>query len=253
MTYDVITRARRRTRRRAAAAALAAGLIGTGITVALTQLGSGTPAPVAPTADPTGTAAGQAPGATGPAESAQLPADLLDTDIAGVSLPVSRTAGPREFAGGLARGFSHDRAGAALAAVHTIVRVAPQAGPAVFEATLRDQVVGADAAAMRAQVGEEYQDLIDQAGVPYGQPVGKLDASLRGYRLLGYGDAEAHLQILTEVPHNGDPVLASTEVRMRWTGRDWALVAPTGGTFESAVAPANEQDAAGFLPFTAGR
>src|SRR5205823_5075317 len=152
-----------------------------------------------------------------------------------------------EFAGGLARGFSHDRAGAALAAVHTIVRVAPQAGPAVFEATLRDQVVGADAAAMRAQVGEQYQGLIDQAGVPYGQPVGTLDASLRGYRLLGYSDAEAHLQILTEVSPNGSPVLARTEVRMRWTGRDWALVAPVGGSFESAVALASEADAAAFL------
>src|SRR4051794_6754473 len=152
MTYDVITRARRRTRRRAAAAALAAGLIGAGVAVTPTQLGSGTPGPVAPTAAPADTATGQpaaGTAATAAAESAQLPADLLATDIAGVSLPVSRTAGPREFAGGLARGFSHDRAGAALAAVHTIVRVAPQAGPAVFEATLRDQVVGADAAAMR--------------------------------------------------------------------------------------------------------
>jgi hypothetical protein len=247
MTYDVITRARRRTRRRAAAA-LAAGQIGTGIAVTLTQIGSGPTVPPTPFTPPSAPA-----DAAGVGEPGELPTDLLDTDIAGVSLPVSRTAGPRELAGGLARGFSHDRSGAALAAVHTIVRVAPQAGPAVFEPTLRDQVVGADAAAMRAQVGEAYQGLIDQASAPYGQPVGKLDATLRGYQLLGYSDAEAHLRILTEAPHNGTTVLASTEVRLQWTGRDWALVAPTGGTFESAVAAATEQEAADFLPFTAGR
>jgi hypothetical protein len=248
MTYDIIARARRRTRRRVAAAALAAGLIGTGIAVTLAQVSSGDAVPAARIAAPSAPAAG----AAGPDMSAQLPADLLDTDVAGVSLPVSRTAGPRELAGGLARGFSHDRAGAALAAVHIIIRVAPQAGPAVFDATLRDQVVGADAAAMRAQVGQAYQGLIDQASAPYGQRVGKLDATLRGYRLLGYSDTEAHLQVLTEMPQQGSPVRASTEVRMQWTGRDWALVAPTGGTFDSAVALASEQDAAGFLPFTAG-
>ena len=112
MTYDVIARARRRTRRRVAAAALAAGVIGSGIAVTLAQAGDGGPVPAAQTTTaPSGPAASTA-GPAGPAESAQLPADLLDIDVAGVSLPVSRTAGPREFAGGLARGFSHDRAGA---------------------------------------------------------------------------------------------------------------------------------------------
>ncbi|MFF0659114.1 hypothetical protein [Micromonospora tulbaghiae] len=43
----------------------------------------------------------------------------------------------------------------------------------------------------------------------------------------------------------------STEVRVRWTGSDWALLAPAGGTFDQAVTTASDHIAT-FLPFVAG-
>ncbi len=92
-----------------------------------------------------------------------------------------------------------------------------------------------------------------QAGVALGQPVGRLYATLRGYRILSYTDDEAVLRLLTEAPGpSGSPLTVSTEVRMRWTGSDWALLAPAGGTFDQAVTAASDPDIAMFLPFTAG-
>ena len=191
-------------------------------------------------------------GAVGGA-SAGLPHDLDWSEVAGVSVPVSDQSGPRLTEKGLAGGFAHDRAGAVLAAVHIVVRVTPQVGPTVFEPTLRTQVVGPDAPALRVQVAQAYDELRLQAGMAYGQPIGTLYATLRGYRILSYTEDEAALRLLIEAPGaSGAPVIASTEIHLRWTGSDWALLAPTGGTFDQAVTPASPADIATFLPFTAG-
>ncbi|MEU1398396.1 hypothetical protein ABZ403_20360 [Micromonospora zamorensis] len=137
--------------------------------------------------------------------------------------------------------------------MHIIVRVNPHVGPAVFVPTLHDQVVGPDAAAMRVQVAQAYDELRDQAGVLDGQPIGRLYATLRGYRILSYTDDEALLRLLIEAPDaSGAPLMASTEVRVRWTGSDWVLLAPAGGTFDQAVTVASDLDIAAFLPFVAG-
>ncbi|MEK8106572.1 hypothetical protein NKG94_17440 [Micromonospora sp. M12] len=50
------------------------------------------------------------------------------------------------------------------------MRVNPQVGPAVFNPTLRTQVVGADTAAMRVQIAQAYAELRSQAGVADGGP-----------------------------------------------------------------------------------
>ncbi|MEW2385747.1 hypothetical protein AB0873_27160, partial [Micromonospora sp. NPDC047707] len=97
-------------------------------------------------------------------------------------------------------------------------------------------------------------ELRDQAGVADGRPIGRLHATLRGYRILSYTDDEAFLRLLTEAPDaSGSPLTVSTEVRVRWTGSDWALLAPANGTFDQAVAAASDPDIATFLPFTAVR
>lgn len=251
MTYDVIDRARRTTRRRVAAlvAVAVAALVAVGAGMLLT----GRQPPAGPGgADPT-SATTIGTGAAGPADRV-LPTDLTFAEVSGVRLPVSGSAGPRETSGGLARGFSHDQAGAVLAAVHLLVRVAPQVGPAVFDPTLRTQVVGPDADAMRAQVGRDYEDLRSTAGVAYGQPVGRLSAALRGFQVSDYSPQETGLRVLTEsAGADGAAVLVGCIVRMRWTGSDWALVAPPGGTFNSVVAVVTPADADGFRPFSEGR
>ncbi|RKF24649.1 hypothetical protein [Micromonospora globbae] len=252
MTYDVITRARHNTRRRILAIFLVAATVAGALTVAVV-FGTGPSRPVTTQGRPaapaaTDTTAGAAGGASG-----GLPSDLDWSDVAGVSVPVSNQSGPRLTENGLASGFAHDRAGAVLAAVHIVVRVNPQVGPAVFEPALRTQVVGRDAPALRVQVVQAYDALRFQAGMAYGQPIGTLYATLRGYRILSYTEAEASLRLLIEAPGaSGAPVIASTEVHLRWTGSDWALLAPTGGTFDRAVTAASAADIATFLPFTAG-
>ncbi|MGW2625820.1 hypothetical protein [Micromonospora taraxaci] len=248
MTYDVISRARRTTRRRVTAiliaataavcAAAAAAIISAGPNRSATS-------PMGPVlVRPETTSGGQA----------ALPDDLDWVDVAGVSIPVSKQSGPHITSDGQARGFAHDRGGALLAAVHIIVRVNPQVGPDVFEPTLRTQVVGADAVAMRAQVAQAYDELRGQVGVADGQPVGRLNATLLGYRIVSYTDDEVALRLLTEAPDgSGNSPMVSTEIRVRWTGSDWALLAPAGGTFDQAVTVVLDPYTAMFLPFSAGR
>ncbi|MGW5581070.1 hypothetical protein [Micromonospora chokoriensis] len=248
MTYDVTTRARRTTRRRIIVLCLtAAGLLGAAaVTVAF---GADSDRPATSTLGPVlvrpeTTTDGQA----------VLPNDVDWVDVAGVSVPVSEQSGPRTLSEGRARGFAHDRGGALLAAVHIIVRVNPQVGPDVFEPTLRTQVVGADAVAMRAQVAQAYDELRGQVGVADGQPVGRLNATLLGYRIVSYTDDEVALRLLTEAPDgSGNSLMISTEIRVRWTGSDWALLAPAGGTFDQAVNVVLDPYTAMFLPFSAGR
>lgn len=246
MTHDVIAETRRRTRQRITAVALGAAVVALLGTAAMVGLDGGS------------ASSRQPPEAAGPhvsgdsAEPVAMPADLHWELVGGVSLPVSSQAGPRDTAGGLARGFSHDEAGAVLAAVHIVVRVAPQLGPGIFDTTLRAQVVGTDAPAMRSRVGQDYDELRANANVQYGQPVGRLEAVLRGYRMLSYSGQDASLQLLTEANDaQGNSLLAVTSVRMQWTGSDWALLAPAGGDFGTVMSRASE--AAGYHAFTAGR
>ncbi|MEU8315018.1 hypothetical protein [Micromonospora sp. NPDC049033] len=250
MTYNVIARARRTTRRRLTAACVTAAAVVGAVTVAVAvgaepkQTVTSPAGPGAPARPDTGAAT---------AESAGLPSDLGWANVAGISVPVSTQSGPRLTSDGQARGFAHDHAGAVLAAVHIVVRVNPQVGPTVFVPTLRTQVVGTDAAAMRVQVAQAYDELRGPVGVAYGQPIGRLYATLRGYRILSYTGDEVNLRLLTEAPDaSGAPVVASTELRLRWSGADWALVAPVGGTFDQVVTAASPAEVATFLPFIAG-
>ncbi len=250
MTIDVIDAARRRSRR-----AVRVGLM---VAVALAVL-------VYPAAlyvnsrldDPAPVGAPATVDVPWPAESAPiaglLPADVAWVRIAGVDLPVSASAGPRETVGGLARGFGHTRAGSVLAALHLLVRTAPQVGPAIFDSTLANQVVGEHAARMRAYVAVSYEQAATAAGVPYGQPLGDLPAEVAGVRVVAYTDDAAQLSVLTSaIDAAGSTRYAATTVHMRWTGSDWALVAPAGGRWDAAVRLADPTDVSGFTPLRTG-
>jgi hypothetical protein len=77
---------------------------------------------------------------------------------------------------------------------------------------------------------------------------------LRGFRVDSYTLDEAVLSVLTEaVDATGARRYAAAEVRMRWMGTDWALVAPDGGTWDSAVLIVTPEQAATFTIFPAGR
>ncbi len=250
----------RRTRRRTiAVAAITAGVV-VAAALATFTAPSGPAAAPAPTGGSTSAPAlapSAAPSADPSTAAAALPADLGFTEVAGVTLPTSPSEGPGDTSGGLARGFAHTPTGAVLATVHLVVRTTPQVGPTVFDPTLRTQVVGPDAAAMRQKVARDYQSLVDRAQVAYGQPLGplgRLYATLRGFRISGYSADEATVQILTAATDTaGRPVYTATVVRLRWAGGDWSLVAPPGGTWDSAVALLNASDVSGYRPFEPGR
>jgi hypothetical protein len=158
------------------------------------------------------------------------PADLTWITVAGLDLPVSATAGPFDLAGGRARGFAQTPAGAVFAALHLLVRTSPQVGPRVWEPALREQVVGPDFEAYVDAVRVDYETAREQVQVPYGEPLGRIYASIGGVRIDAYGPQAASLRLLIEAPgSDGSLARAATVVQVSWSGTDWQLIAPPSG------------------------
>ncbi len=242
---DITVRARRRLR--IPVAKLAAVTAGVAATVAGVAVVAGRQA------DPQPTPAASPQATTAPTiATAQVPAaipgaELTWTEVAGVRVPISPTAGPRDTGGGRARGFSHDATGALLAAIHISLRLSPQAGPAVFTATLRQQVVGVGAAALGQQLAADYEQARQRLGLPYGAPAGRLYAQLRGYRIDADTPEQVALRLLVAGPGRGGvPTLAATAMQLQWISEDWALVAPPGGDWSTVMATLTTAD--GYTP-----
>ena len=246
MTDDIADRARRRTRKvLATAVAVIVTLVAVvvGLTAGLGHRGDQVPQPAAlPT---TGPAVDAAPG-----RGADHPTPIRDVTfmtVNGMRVPVSRPAGPRDTTAGRARGFSHDPGGAVFAAMHLVLRVAPVIGPAVFGPTLREQVVGGDAAAFRDQVEADYERMRQQHDLSYGAPIGHFASTLLGYRVDSYTPSLVALRLLVEGPDpDGGPVTVAVVIEVRWVDGDWALVAPPAGDWEHAVSVASSST--GFTP-----
>lgn len=164
-----------------------------------------------------------------------MPTDLVWRSVGGVRLPYSTSAGPKNTVGGLASGFDHGAAGAVLAAAHIITRINPELGADVFGPTLREQVVGPEADAVRTTVNDAYGQLRQQAGVPYGAPVGQLSAVLRGFRVEHYSQTDADVRLIVEGPDgNGGTLTSAMLLHVRWSNDDWVLVLPAGWRFITA-------------------
>jgi hypothetical protein len=162
------------------------------------------------------------------------PTDLSMVTVAGVDLPVSAQDGPRLRPAGLATGFSQTPAGAVLAAMHLVVCASPQVGPAVWEPTLREQVVGPDAAAFADTVRQDYEETRERLQIPYGEPLGRIYGAIRGVRVDAYSPQAASLRLLIEAPDgNGGIARAAAVVQVSWSGTDWQLIAPPRGSWAS--------------------
>jgi hypothetical protein len=151
---------------------------------------------------------------------------------------VSPSHGPRNLDGGLASGFSQDEAGAALAAVHILLRSSPNVGPDVFGPTISAQVAGANQAAMKLSVQQQYDELVASTGAEPGAAIPG-DAEIVGYRIVSFGDDKAAARVAVAL---GSPELdvsgrlVEFDIALQWAGSgDWQVVAPPLGDWGSVA------------------
>lgn len=162
-------------------------------------------------------------------------ADISWAKVAGVELPISRTAGPHTMTAATASGFSDSELGAALAAVHVLIRSSAAAGPNIYGPTITRQVIGANTGAMKLLADQQYQQLRQQAGVPDGAPVVG-DAVVRGYRSGAFsaGKAATVQVYLASAQLAAQSQLLQFDIQLLRADGDWRVVAPPGGDWGSA-------------------
>jgi hypothetical protein len=160
------------------------------------------------------------------------PTDISWDRVAGIDLPVSASAGPRNRNLGRATQFARTPAGAVLAALHLIVRTSYQAGPDVWEPTLRDQVVGPDASAYLDEVRADHRAALQRGG-----PADRIYAAVAGVRLDSHSTEAASMRVLIEAPTGTGTARAAALVQVSWVDGDWRLVAPPKGDWSAVRAP----------------
>jgi hypothetical protein len=188
-----------------------------------------------------GAAPGRRPAASAPAAGPQLPqvslAGLRWSDYHGVELPSSPAAGPRDTSGGLASGFTDTPLGALLAALNIAVRANAQWGPDIYGPTIRDQVIGPDAAALLSSCQADYAQASQAAHITGGAPLGNAYVTEEAFRWVAWTPSDATVDLVSAGPGSqGTTVQATTRVEVVWSGGDWQVVAPAGGDWGNAAA-----------------
>lgn len=175
------------------------------------------------------------------------------TSFHGVWLPVSAHDGPRTRHNDLASGFTQTPTGALLAAFNIVLRADAQWGPPVFAPTIRNQVVGADAAVLLTALRDYYASARQVAGVPDGQPLGPAYVTEAGFRWQSYTPTAATVDLLSAGPGQGGSgtVQVATRVQLLWQAGDWRVVAPPGGSWANSASQVTST--AGFALFPGQR
>jgi len=170
--------------------------------------------------------------------------DVAWQDFAGLDLPVSAAAGPHCQQAGRASCFTHTDRGAALAAIHLLVRTFPFAGSAVFTPTIAEQVVGPDVAALVRLTANAYAGVAPAARVRDGAPIRSEGGWVAGYRLQpGDTENEPTVRVLIRQTGEGDATgFTEYAVRLTWQHGDWRLIAPAWGDWRSAARPMRQAD-----------
>ena len=210
----------------------------------------------APVEDPAGERA--VPVVPGEAAASEEPAavpptsgdDITAVTWQGYSMPVSPSAGPTAMTDTRAAGFARTEVGAALAALHISVRMAPMTGPKVYRPTITDQVVGHDTGKQLAAVDAEYRRLAKVAGVSGGAPVIGATPPFTGYRVRDYSDTAATVDLVVTNPYKGTDLQYSIPVR--WTRGDWRVVYAPSGTGGGWFTVTTPDPSTTYRPFTKG-
>ncbi|GAA1026160.1 hypothetical protein GCM10009557_02860 [Virgisporangium ochraceum] len=174
------------------------------------------------------------------------PTDLTWERVAGIDLPASKEHGPRNRNLGRSAAFAQSPPGAVLAALHLIVRTSYQAGPAVWEPTLRDQVVGPDAVAYAEEVRADHR-----AALRRGDKADRIYAAIAGIRLDSYRPEAASMRVLIEAPTGTGTARAAALVQVAWSDNDWRLVAPPHGDWSTVRTPVPADAVSDYIPLPA--
>lgn len=150
----------------------------------------------------------------------------------GVSLPVSRSAGPQRFVNGRGSDFARSELGAALAAIHISHNASAGPGPAIFTATIRSQVTGTERDAMLDHISGEYETDRQKFGLPEGAPLPGPAAARIAYKVNRYSEADAAITVASGLASDATKFFAF-DLELRWMNGDWHMVAPPGGSFAS--------------------
>jgi hypothetical protein len=170
-------------------------------------------------------------------------------DFHGVFLPYSSEDGPRRTDGELAMGFARTPRGALLAAVHITVRANVQWGSKVFEPTIRQQVIGPDAATLLASIRAAYEHR--KGGRPEGAALGRGYVVLEGFRWQGYSPETASVDLVSAGPGDSDiTVRAVTRIQLQWQDGDWRVLAPPAGAWGASATSIDSPD--GYVRFPDG-
>ena len=172
------------------------------------------------------------------------------TEVQGVHVPSSPTAGPMLQDGALATGFADSDLGAALAAIHIVYRASPAPGPAVFREALERQVVGPGKAPLMQAVEADYEHSRFASGLPAGSPLGKGSATFTGYTVTAMPGGDRHVQVTEQAPDsNGVQQTFSLDVVVTRVDGDWRVIAPSRGTWVQAITRIDAVPA-GLTPFS---
>jgi hypothetical protein len=155
--------------------------------------------------------------------------------FAGISLPISATAGPSYLSDTRATGFAHTADGAAIAAAQLLVRTFPFAGSNTFKPTIAEQVTGIGAAAFARLTQQTYQQAAAAAGIRKGAPIRSTDGWVAGYRLDRHKNPTgptASVDVLVAAAGEGSG-FTTYRVDLTWQDGDWRLVAPAWGDWRS--------------------
>jgi hypothetical protein len=141
-------------------------------------------------------------------------------DVAGVRVPVSPTHGPRFLDAGRAAGYTHDAAGAALAAVQVLTRTSPTVAPEVYQPILAEQLTGPNVEALERR--------LRTAGRP---GVASNDATVPGYLITDFrpGSPTAVVDVLLTATSLPAGQAVDLTVSLQWSDDDWRVLAPPDG------------------------
>lgn len=163
---------------------------------------------------------------TTPSPSADIyaaPTNLTTTVYQGISLPVAEQ-GPHTVTGAVAAGFAHSPVGAALAAIHALVRIS--VAPDDQWATVGQQMLAPGAGRDDWAVARAQMSITT--------PVTGAPPKILGYRITGYTPARADTAIYTQQP---DTSLTCNTATAIWADDDWKLLLPEGNHPALVTAP----------------